>query len=106
MKNKIKALATSNSSIENNNKVFKQCRLIGTVLFGTLAGILGFKGFSGIMFYIYSLITTLIIIVLKIRINKCNHYFDTFNEVLGIGDYFLSFILFWSISYCICHIYY
>lgn len=47
MKDKIKALITSNSSIENNNKILKQCRLTGTVIFGIIAGILGFKGLSG-----------------------------------------------------------
>ncbi|OII73088.1 ribonucleotide reductase R1 subunit [Cryptosporidium ubiquitum] len=90
MKDKIKTITTSNSSIENNNKVLKQCRLIGAITFGIIAGILGFKGFSGIICYISSLTMTSIFIVLNVGMNNYNSYVEKTNDILGIGDYILG----------------
>ena len=104
-------LQFSISSLKHNARSITFIRSSLSFITGICSGILGLTGYYGFLFYgIASIFMSLMIFLIKFKsdsnqVSKCfqGGFQDMFTaEVLGNS---LSFVLFWTLSYGIVHIY-
>jgi len=77
-----------------------------SIVAGMTAGVLGLTGLTGFLFYVLCTLAVAACLFLKTSGNL-SEYFDSWTTlVLGGSDAgFLSFVLFWTLTFDVCHIY-
>ncbi|OMO58505.1 Transmembrane protein 93 [Corchorus olitorius] len=87
----------SAENLQNNMKVIYYSRTFMSIIGGVIAGILGFTGLMGFIFYFLVMAVTSIGLIAKAKFSV-NSYFDSWNRVLldGITGGLMSFVLFWT----------
>ncbi|EAS66878.1 transmembrane protein [Dictyostelium discoideum AX4] len=92
--------------IQRNNKTVSFCQIPISILGGAIAGVIGFSGVYGFLFYFFIYITFCSLFTLKE--NKNLHlYFPNPRSIWfdSIGAGLMPYILFWTFLYNIIHIY-
>ncbi|XP_071702611.1 uncharacterized protein [Rutidosis leptorrhynchoides] len=93
-------------NLQSNMKVIYYSRTFMSIVGGVIAGILGFTGLMGFVFYLLVMAITSICLTAKTGFS-IHSYFDSWNGVLldGFLGGLLSFVLFWTFAYDIVHIF-
>ena len=81
-------------------------RTFMSIIGGVIAGILGFTGLSGFILYFLIMAITSVGLIAKAGF-QVHSYFDSWNQIIldGFLGGLLSFVLFWTFSYDIVHIF-
>ncbi|CAN0857603.1 ER membrane protein complex subunit 6 [Linum grandiflorum] len=93
-------------NLQSNLKVIYYSRTFLSIIGGVIAGILGFKGLIGFVFYFLIMAITSAALAAKAKFS-IHSYFDSWNRVLLDGFFggLMSFVLFWTFAYDIVHIF-
>ncbi|KAK9672294.1 hypothetical protein RND81_12G090100 [Saponaria officinalis] len=93
-------------NIQSNLKVINYSRTFMSIVAGIMAGILGFNGVMGFVFYTIVMAVTSLGLTAKANFS-IHSYFDSWNRVLLDGFFggLMSFVLFWTFAYDIVHIF-
>ncbi|KAK2990195.1 hypothetical protein RJ640_014647, partial [Escallonia rubra] len=96
----------SNENMQSNMKVIYYSRTFMSIIGGVIAGILGFTGLMGFIFYFLVMAITSIGLTAKAGFS-IHSYFDSWNRIIldGFLGGLLSFVLFWTFAYDIVHIF-
>ncbi|OIV95946.1 hypothetical protein TanjilG_27050 [Lupinus angustifolius] len=96
--NGLNELLTLNAeNLQSNMKIIYYSRTFLSIIGGVVAGILGFTGLKGFVFYILLMAVTSIGLLAKAKFS-IHTYFDSWNRVLldGFLSGLMSFVLFWT----------
>ncbi|XP_028753536.1 ER membrane protein complex subunit 6-like [Neltuma alba] len=105
--NGVNDLPTFNAeNLQQNMKTIYYSRTFMSIIGGVVAGILGFTGLKGFVFYFLVMTLTSIGLIAKAKFS-IHSYFDSWNRVLLDGFFggLMSFVLFWTFAYDIVHIF-
>ena len=105
--NGVNELLTFNAeNMQSNMKIIYYSRTFLSIIGGVVAGILGFTGLKGFVFYLLLMALTSLGLVAKAKFST-HTYFDSWNRVLldGFQGGLMSFVLFWTFAYDIVHIF-
>ncbi|KAK7303656.1 hypothetical protein RJT34_14568 [Clitoria ternatea] len=105
--NGVNELLTFNAeNMQSNMKIIYYSRTFLSIIGGVVAGILGFTGLKGFVFYLLLMAVTSLGLAAKARFS-IHTYFDSWNRVLldGFLSGLMSFVLFWTFAYDIVHIF-
>ncbi|KNA19864.1 hypothetical protein SOVF_057520 [Spinacia oleracea] len=93
-------------NMQNNMKVINYSRTLMSIVGGIIAGILGFTGLTGFIFYFVVMAVTSVGLAAKAKFS-IHSYFEGWNRVLldGFLAGLMSFVLFWTFAYDIVHIF-
>ncbi|XP_004295052.1 PREDICTED: ER membrane protein complex subunit 6 [Fragaria vesca subsp. vesca] len=93
-------------SLQSNMKIVYYSRTFMSIISGVIAGILGFTGLSGFILYFLIMAITSVGLIAKAGF-QVHSYFDSWNQIIldGFLGGLLSFVLFWTFSYDIVHIF-
>ncbi|XP_054820612.1 uncharacterized protein LOC129319931 [Prosopis cineraria] len=93
-------------NLQHNMKTIYYSRTFMSIIGGVVAGILGFTGLKGFVFYFLIMAFTSIGLIAKAKFS-IHSYFDSWNRVLLDGFFggLMSFVLFWTFAYDIVHIF-
>ncbi|XVE65480.1 hypothetical protein DITRI_Ditri08aG0003300 [Diplodiscus trichospermus] len=96
----------SAENLQNNMKVIYYSRTFMSIIGGVIAGILGFTGLMGFIFYFLVMAITSGGLIAKAKFSV-HSYFDSWNRIIldGIMGGLMSFVLFWTFAYDIVHIF-
>ncbi|CAK9187617.1 unnamed protein product [Ilex paraguariensis] len=103
----INDLPTFNAeNMQNNMRVIYYSRTFMSIVGGFIAGIFGFTGLMGFIFYFLVMAITSVGLTAKAGFS-IHSFFDSWNRILldGFLGGLMSFVLFWSFSYDIVHIF-
>ncbi|PIN10600.1 hypothetical protein CDL12_16801 [Handroanthus impetiginosus] len=93
-------------NMQNNTRIINYSRTFMSIIGGVIAGILGFTGLTGFIFYFVVMAITTGGLAAKTGFSV-HSYFDSWNRIVfdGILGGLLSFVLFWTFAYDIVHIF-
>ncbi|KAG5237134.1 ER membrane protein complex [Salix suchowensis] len=94
-------------NLQSNMKViYYRFSNISVYHWWVIAGILGFTGLTGFVFYFLMMAITSVALIAKAKFS-IHTYFDSWNRVLldGFLGGLMSFVLFWTFAYDIVHIF-
>ncbi|XP_050374017.1 uncharacterized protein LOC126791586 [Argentina anserina] len=93
-------------SLQSNVKIIYYSRTFMSIIGGVIAGILGFTGLSGFILYFLIMAITSVGLIAKAGF-QVHSYFESWNQIIldGFLGGLLSFVLFWTFSYDIVHIF-
>ncbi|XP_021739904.1 ER membrane protein complex subunit 6-like [Chenopodium quinoa] len=93
-------------NVQSNMKVIYYSRTFMSIVGGIIAGILGFTGLTGFIFYFLVMAVTSVGLTAKAKFS-IHTYFDSWNRILldGFLGGLMSFVLFWTFAYDIVHIF-
>ncbi|KAL6990124.1 hypothetical protein U1Q18_052599 [Sarracenia purpurea var. burkii] len=93
-------------NMQNNMKAVYYSRTFMSIIGGVIAGILGFTGLTGFIFYFLVMAITSVGLISKAGFS-IHSYFDSWNQIIfdGILGGLMSFVLFWTFAYDIVHIF-
>ncbi|KAJ4842938.1 hypothetical protein Tsubulata_042335 [Turnera subulata] len=93
-------------NLQSNMKVIYYSRTFLSIIGGVMAGILGFTGLTGFIFYFLIMAITSVGLIAKAKFSV-DSYFDSWNRVAfdGFLGGLMSFVLFWTFAYDIVHIF-
>ncbi|CAA0829421.1 Rab5-interacting family protein [Striga hermonthica] len=93
-------------NMQNNTRIINYSRTFMSIIGGVVAGILGFTGLTGFIFYFIVMAITTVGLAAKTGF-AVHSYFDSWNRIVfdGILGGLLSFVLFWTFAYDIVHIF-
>ncbi|XP_045800841.1 ER membrane protein complex subunit 6-like [Trifolium pratense] len=93
-------------NMQSNMKIIYYSRTFLSIIGGVVAGILGFTGLKGFVFYSLLMAFTSLGLIAKAKFS-IHTYFDSWNRVLidGFLGGLMSFVLFWTFAYDIAHIF-
>ncbi|KAK4425981.1 ER membrane protein complex subunit [Sesamum alatum] len=93
-------------NMQNNTRIINYSRTFMSIIGGVIAGILGFTGLMGFIFYFLVMAITTAGLAAKTGF-AVHSYFDSWNRIVldGILGGLLSFVLFWTFAYDIVHIF-
>ncbi|KAL3505602.1 hypothetical protein ACH5RR_030984 [Cinchona calisaya] len=93
-------------NMQSNMKVIYYSRTFMSIIGGVIAGILGFTGLMGFVFYFLVMAITSAGIAAKAGFSV-HLYFDSWNLIIldGFLGGLMSFVLFWTFAYDIVHIF-
>ncbi|KAJ4721964.1 ER membrane protein complex subunit 6-like [Melia azedarach] len=93
-------------NLQSNMKVIYYSRTFLSIIGGVIAGILGFTGLTGFIFYFLIMAITSVGLMAKAKFSV-QSYFDSWNRILldGFLGGLMSFVLFWTFAYDIVHIF-
>lgn len=93
-------------NLQNNMKMIYYSRTFLSIIGGVIAGILGFTGLNGFIFYFLVMAITSVGLAAKARFS-IHSYFDCWNRIIldGFLSGLMSFVLFWTFAYDIVHIF-
>ncbi|CAN8265483.1 unnamed protein product [Cochlearia groenlandica] len=96
----------SGENLQNNLKIIQNSRTFLSIIAGVLAGIIGFTGLTGFVFYFVVMMFTSVGLMAKAGFSA-ELYFDSLNRVLfdGFLGGLMSFVLFWTFAYDLVHIF-
>ncbi|XP_051127920.1 uncharacterized protein LOC127249243 [Andrographis paniculata] len=100
----IQALNAEN--LQNNARIINYSRTFMSIIGGVIAGILGFTGLMGFVFYFFVMAITTAGLAAKTGF-AVHSYFDSWNRIAldGILGGLMSFVLFWTFAYDMVHIF-
>ncbi|KAH9766285.1 ER membrane protein complex subunit 6 [Citrus sinensis] len=84
-------------NLQSNMKVIYYSRTFLSIIGGVIAGILGFTGLMGFVFYFLIMAITSVCLMAKAKFSV-HSYFDSWNRILldGFLGGLMSFVLFWT----------
>ncbi|XP_043690600.1 ER membrane protein complex subunit 6-like [Telopea speciosissima] len=93
-------------NLQNNMKIIYYSRTFLSIIGGVIAGILGFTGLTGAVFYFLIMAITSLGLAAKAKFS-IHAYFDSWNRIVfdGFLSGLMSFVLFWTFAYDIVHIF-
>lgn len=93
-------------NMQSNMKIIYYSRTFLSIIGGVVAGIFGFTGLKGFVFYFLLMAVSSLGLMAKARFS-IHSYFDPWNGVLldGFLGGLMSFVLFWTFAYDIVHIF-
>ncbi|CAA2969862.1 ER membrane complex subunit 6 isoform X2 [Olea europaea subsp. europaea] len=93
-------------NMQNNAKIIYYSRTFMSIVGGVIAGILGFTGLTGFLFYFLVMAITSVGLASKASFSV-HSYFDGWNKIIfdGFLGGLLSFVLFWTFAYDLVHIF-
>ncbi|XP_073108682.1 uncharacterized protein [Elaeis guineensis] len=93
-------------NLQSNMKSIYYSRSFLSIIGGVVAGIWGFTGLMGFVFYFLIMATASLGFVAKAKFST-HKYFDCRNRILmdGFLGGLMSFVLFWTFAYDIVHIF-
>ncbi|XP_044499492.1 ER membrane protein complex subunit 6 isoform X2 [Mangifera indica] len=93
-------------NMQSNMKIIYYSRTFLSIIGGAIAGILGFTGLTGFIFYFLIMAMASIGLITKAKFSV-HLYFDSWNRILldGFTGGLMSFVLFWTFAYDIVHIF-
>ncbi|XP_009372096.2 ER membrane protein complex subunit 6 [Pyrus x bretschneideri] len=93
-------------NLQSNMKVIYYSRTFMSIIGGVIAGILGFTGLTGFIFYFLIMTVTSVGLIAKTGFTVYS-YFDSWSQIIldGFLGGLLSFVLFWTFAYDIVHIF-
>ncbi|WCJ23263.1 ER membrane protein complex subunit 6 [Euphorbia peplus] len=96
----------SAENMQSNMKVIYYSRTFLSIIGGVIAGILGFTGLFGFIFYFLIMAVTSVALIAKAKFSV-HSYFDSWNRIIldGFVGGLMSFVLFWTFAYDIVHIF-
>eukprot|EP00924_Labyrinthula_sp_SR-Ha-C_P008348 maker-scaffold_11-snap-gene-10.16-mRNA-1 protein AED:0.00 eAED:0.00 QI:52/1/1/1/1/1/2/34/122 len=94
--------------VAQNSQAIQRVRNMTSIVFGCAAGVLGLTGLNGFLFYL--LLFTAASIGLLLRMGfKSEKYFVKKTPIRfmfsGIGSQIVAFIMYWTFSYALVHLY-
>lgn len=94
-------------NMQNNEKVFNFCHTFMCIVAGSVAGIVGLTGLSGFFLFALAFLITAVAILFRMRFQLAEYTNQKLHSFLlqGIASHGLSFVLFWTLSYALVHIY-
>ena len=96
----------SPARFEHNSRILERCQIGAAVVFGCVTGIIGATGLAGFGVYIVSVVLMAISLGLSAQ-GKVSSFYGSWRRLLlsGLTSGFGSFVLFWTLSYDIVHVY-
>ncbi|KAK1279472.1 hypothetical protein QJS04_geneDACA002949 [Acorus gramineus] len=93
-------------NLQSNLRIINYSRTFMSIVGGVVAGILGFTGLMGFVFYFLIMAITSLGLLAKAKFSV-HTYFDSKNRMLldGFLGGLMSFVLFWTFAYDIIHIF-
>mmetsp|Transcript_11660 Transcript_11660/g.22189 ORF Transcript_11660/g.22189 Transcript_11660/m.22189 type:complete len:114 (+) Transcript_11660:82-423(+) len=94
------------AALQENMRTLNNCRIFGGVMAGCVAGLLKIEGTLGVLVFIVVTLVHSLMICVKMGFEISRHFpksRDLFVSQFGGG--LLSFILFWTLSYDLVHIF-
>ncbi|CAO2178743.1 unnamed protein product, partial [Urochloa humidicola] len=93
-------------NLVSNVKSLNYSRTFLSIISGVFAGIWGFTGLMGFVFYFLVMMVTSLGLLVKAKFSV-HTYFDSWNRILieGVFGGLMSFVLFWTFAYDIVHIF-
>ncbi|KAL0919189.1 hypothetical protein M5K25_011268 [Dendrobium thyrsiflorum] len=93
-------------NLQNNMKSIYYSRTFLSIMGGVVAGIWGFTGLMGFVFYLLIMAIASLGLLAKAKFSVGN-YFDSWNRIILDGFFggLMSFVLFWTFAYDIVHIF-
>ncbi|CAL9115248.1 unnamed protein product [Musa textilis] len=93
-------------NLQNNIKSIYYSRTFLSIIGGVIAGIWGFTGLTGFIFYFIVMAAASFSLAAKAKFSV-HAYFDSWSRILldGIFGGLMSFVLFWTFAYDIVHIF-
>lgn len=98
--------AYSPFAIRNNSGIVDYCRAFLAVISGSAAGVLGFTGLYGFVFYIVASFVMSILLALKTK-SKSDRYFLSKYHVWtnGVFAELFTYLLVWTFMYGMVHVF-
>ncbi|XP_050217178.1 uncharacterized protein LOC126668027 isoform X2 [Mercurialis annua] len=96
----------SAENLQSNMKIIFYSRTFLSLIGGVIAGIFGFTGLTGFIFYFLLMATASIGLLAKAKFSV-HSYFDSWTRILvdGVFGGLMSFVLFWTFAYDLMHIF-
>ncbi|XP_020586714.1 ER membrane protein complex subunit 6 isoform X2 [Phalaenopsis equestris] len=93
-------------NLQNNMKSIYYSRTFLSIVGGVVAGIWGFTGLTGFVFYLLIMAVTSLGLLAKAKFSIGN-YFNSLNSIVLDGFFggLMSYVLFWTFAYDIVHIF-
>ncbi|XP_006644530.1 ER membrane protein complex subunit 6 [Oryza brachyantha] len=93
-------------NLTSNVKSIYYSRTFLSIISGVVAGIWGFTGLMGFVFYLLVMMVASLGLLVKAKFS-IHTYFDSWNRILieGVFGGLMSFVLFWTFAYDIVHIF-
>ncbi|XP_078168223.1 rab5-interacting family protein [Carex rostrata] len=93
-------------NLQSNMKSINYSRTFLSIIGGVVAGIWGFTGLTGFVFYFMVMLAASLGLAAKAKFSA-GSYFDSWNRILldGILGGLMSFVLFWTFAYDFVHIF-
>lgn len=100
----------SAENIAHNNKVLEYCRTAMCAIGGIVSGILALTGPTGLLAYLVVYIIVSLGLLVKMGTADASLYTPTKGGlpvfvIAGVGNYALTYILFWTLAYTLVYIY-
>lgn len=98
----------SMENMQKNYKVFNFSHTFMCIISGCIAGISGLTGVSGFILFLLAFVGTSCGLLLKMKMQLKDYTNSSkLHEFvfLGISTHGLSYVLFWTLSYALVHIY-
>ncbi|KAJ6835271.1 ER membrane protein complex subunit 6 isoform X1 [Iris pallida] len=96
----------SAENLQINMKSINYSRTFLSIIGGVAAGIWGFTGLMGFIFYFLVMAVASVGLAVKAKFSV-HKYFDSWNRIIFDGFFsgLMSFVLFWTFAYDIVHIF-
>ncbi|XP_066309423.1 uncharacterized protein [Miscanthus floridulus] len=93
-------------NLVSNVKSINYSRTFLSIISGVVAGIWGFTGLMGFVFYFLVMMVASLMLLVKAKFSV-HTYFDSWNRIIieGVLGGLMSFVLFWTFAYDIVHIF-
>ncbi|CAL9144784.1 unnamed protein product [Musa hybrid cultivar] len=93
-------------NLQSNIKSIYYSRTFLSIIGGVIAGIWGFTGLTGFIFYFLVMAAASFGLAAQVKFSVST-YFDSWNRIFldGIFGGLMSFVLFWTFAYDIVHIF-
>ncbi|EES01277.1 hypothetical protein BDA96_03G281500 [Sorghum bicolor] len=93
-------------NLVSNVKSINYSRTFLSIISGVVAGIWGFTGLMGFVFYFLVMMVASLMLLVKAKVSV-HTYFDSWNRIIieGVLGGLMSFVLFWTFAYDIVHIF-
>ncbi|KAJ6822933.1 ER membrane protein complex subunit 6 isoform X2 [Iris pallida] len=93
-------------NLQSNMKSIYYSRTFLSIIGGVVAGIWGFTGLTGFVFYFFIMAVASLGLAAKAKFSV-HKYFDSWNRIIidGFFSGLMSFVLFWTFAYDIVHIF-
>ena len=91
---------------QNNDAIVARSRTLVSIVAGCGAGILGLTNLFGLLFFVLAHLTLAGLVTMRVKF-RVTDYFTGFPRLLlsQLSSSALSFVLFWTLSYNLIHVY-
>ena len=95
-------------NVGKNNAAVNWVRTLMAIVTGAAAGVLGLKSMQGFAFFVACYAATSLALLMKMRFDADSFFPGTKVHTFllsGIMSHLMSFLLFWTAFYGLCHVY-